>query len=266
MLVSAGLCPHSPTLIPYIGKENLNSAKSTIKSLETLFSEILSSQISALILLYTPKDGNRISKKIKINVEAEVEVNLEEFGDLEHKFTFSSDIGLGHRLKEIVETAMPVDLVSNHIEDYSLNVPVYYINKMQKNGFKILPISISAGFKKEFLTMFGRYLKEKLVSLNERYSVLAVGDLSHALSEDSPSGFRKAGVLFDNQFVAGLRNKKLNESLNIGSKTINMAEQCIFDPFCVLAGILHGMEFETKALSYEHPFGVGFLVAQFCIS
>lgn len=267
MIVSLGICPHSPTLIPYIGKENLNSARSTIASLEIFSEEIRVSQISTLVLLYTPKRDEQISKKIKINIVDSAEVNLEEFGDLEHKFSFSGDIGLGHRIKEMVETKMPVvDLVSNRVEDYSLALMVYFLNKMQKNGIKILPVSIGHGFQKEFLIMFGEYVKEKMASLNERYGVVAVGDLSHKLSEDSPGGFAKAGVLFDNQFVRGIRNEELNESLSIDPKIINEAEQCIFDPFCVLSGIVQDMEYDAKVLSYEHPFGVGFLVAQFSIS
>ena len=41
------------------------------------------------------------------------------------------------------------------------------------------------------------------------------------------------------------------------------AHECGLKPMIILSGILHGMEYEPEILSYEAPFGVGYLICNF---
>lgn len=265
MLVFAGFMPHSPILLPFIGKDNLIKARKTTVALEQLFEAIGLKNIETLILLYVPKNTEVRDEKIAINIEPKARITLEAVGDLTDKFEFSADIGLGHRLKEIVETKIPVDLVSRKIDDYGIALPLCYLQNLKSaSNVRVLPVSISSNFNKESLYVFGKHIKEKLFSLNNRYGVLAVGDLAHGLNEEKK--ISSAGIKFDNFIVSAIKSKNLQAGLKIDDELIKKAQQSAYNPFLVLSGILDEIRFDLSILSYEHPFGAGFLVAHFSLS
>ena len=51
--------------------------------------------------------------------------------------------------------------------------------------------------------------------------------------------------------------------LNLDSELIERAGECGLRSFVILLGVLDGLEIKPEILSYEGPFGVGYLVASF---
>jgi MEMO1 family protein len=57
----------------------------------------------------------------------------------------------------------------------------------------------------------------------------------------------------------------MDELLRIDPELTAQAGECGLKSMLILAGILSGINLEPKILSYEAPFGVGYLVANFLI-
>ena len=108
---------------------------------------------------------------------------------------------------------------------------------------------------------FGKTLKDLIISSDKRIAVIASGDLSHCLTKDSPAPYNADGKKFDETLIELLKNGDAQAVANIDPKLIKNAAECGLRSFLILLGILNGINYKTEILSYEAPFGVGYLVA-----
>ena len=72
-------------------------------------------------------------------------------------------------------------------------------------------------------------------------------------------GFPRAKLVSD--FVPGSWGSWV--SPQIDEEVVEKSEECAYRPLLVLFGILDQVPADPEVLSYESPFGVGYLVAQF---
>jgi aromatic ring-opening dioxygenase LigB subunit len=112
---------------------------------------------------------------------------------------------------------------------------------------------------------FGYLVKEKILDTNKRVAVIASGDLSHALSADSPAGFNPVGIKFDEKIQELLANGNAVGMLQLEADFVKNASECGFKAFLILMGILKNLDYTYRQHSYEAPFGVGYLTANFII-
>jgi hypothetical protein len=68
---------------------------------------------------------------------------------------------------------------------------------------------------------------------------------------------------FDQKIIGFLRKKKVKEIINMDSKLIEEAGECGYRSILILLGILDNTDWEPEILSYQAPFGVGYLTANF---
>ena len=94
--------------------------------------------------------------------------------------------------------------------------------------------------------------------------MIASGDLSHCLKEEGPYGFHPDGPKFDKALIESLKKKDIEKILKLDEMYPDAGE-CGLRSFCFLLGILEasGLDYQPEILSYEGPFGVGYLVANF---
>ncbi len=92
------------------------------------------------------------------------------------------------------------------------------------------------------------------------------GDMSHCLKEDGPYGLHPDGPKFDQAFIESLKKKDIKTILQLDEKYPEAGE-CGLRSFCLLLGALEASKtrWTPEILSYEGPFGVGYLVANFKI-
>lgn len=94
---------------------------------------------------------------------------------------------------------------------------------------------------------------------------MASGDLSHRLTREAPAGYHPRGQEFDDLLVALLKNKDIEGIMELNSDLIECAGECGLRPFIIALGIFDGYEIDIDVLSYEGPFGVGYLVADIIV-
>jgi len=84
------------------------------------------------------------------------------------------------------------------------------------------------------------------------------------LKEDGPYGFHPDGPKFDKDLIEALKRKDIEKILKLDNM-YSEAGECGLRSFCFLLGILEdsGLDYQPEILSYEGPFGVGYLVANF---
>ncbi|MCX6742658.1 MAG: AmmeMemoRadiSam system protein B [Candidatus Parcubacteria bacterium] len=259
MIVFSAICPHPPILIPAIGKDNLDKIKNTVKALKNLETDLYASKPD-VILVISPH-GEIIPDAFSINLNSNYSADFEEFGDFTTKMEFKSSPMLVLHLKERVENQFPLVLSSADKLDHGASVPLFYLTKHLKD-IEIIPLSYCLlDYDKHF--QFGQLLKKELVKSDKRVAIIASGDMSHVLTKDAPAGYSPKGAEFDAKLVSLLKRKDMRGILQLDHKLIEEAAECGLRSFLILLGIIEEYKFEVEVLSYEGPFGVGYLVANF---
>jgi len=180
-----------------------------------------------------------------------------------YKLEFKNDLELGYKIRERTETTFGVNLTSENELSHNFSVPLYYLSKHLKN-LLILPISYSKQTYQNHFE-FGRVIRKIINESNKRIIVIATGDLSHKLTKEAPGGFSNKAKDFDNLILKTIKNRKLDKLTKIDTKVVKEAEECILNSLVLLAGILDKTNYKSNILSYEFPFGVGYLVANLII-
>ncbi len=197
-----------------------------------------------------------------INLHDEYHIDLKDFGDLSTTKEFSPDLMIIDQLQRRVRNeGIPLTLDSDANLDYGTGVPLLLLTEELKK-VKIVPISYSGRSAKEHVA-FGRILKDVLINSQRRVAIIASGDLSHCLTSDAPEGYRKEGQEFDKLITQAIEGLSISKLLSMKPELVKAAAECAYKPLLILFGALERMNIRPEILSYEAPFGVGYLVAQF---
>jgi AmmeMemoRadiSam system protein A len=115
----------------------------------------------------------------------------------------------------------------------------------------------------EELYQFGKLVQEAAHALERKVAVIASGDLSHCLKPGAPAGYDPRGEEFDRKLVELINEGAVKPFFELDSVLLEKAAECGFRSLIMLLGALDGIEFKSKVLSYQGPFGVGYGVASF---
>ncbi len=160
---------------------------------------------------------------------------------------------LGEKIREISPNKI---IISSPHPDWGFDVPLFFLAKNFKGEIK--KILVGLGEPRDY------FEKGKDFQVGEgRIAVIASGDLSHCLRKDGPYGFHPDGPNFDKEFIDALKKKDLEKIFKL-DKLYPQAAECGLRSFCFTLGVLEGshIDWSPKILSYEAPFGVGYLVAK----
>lgn len=258
-IVFSAITPHPPILIPAIGKENLGRLKSTLEAFKKLKEDLYVCQPDTIFII--SPHGSIQRDSFTMNLSPEFEGNFEDFGDFATKINFAGNIGLAYKIRESMETKAPVQLMSETLLDHGSLVPLYLLAQNLPK-IKIIPLYYS-GLDLRAHFKFGQLLKREFLVSHERVAIIASGDLSHRLTKDAPAGYSPRGKKFDKKLIEYLKKKDVKNIIGMKHDLIYEAGECGLKSIVILLGILDGINCKPKLLSYEGPFGVGYLVMQF---
>jgi aromatic ring-opening dioxygenase LigB subunit len=175
------------------------------------------------------------------------------------KKTIENLEALGEKLKQ---NSPDVILIFSPHSDWGFDVPLYFLAPDFKGRIEKVLIGIEPP---SFYFQEGKSLYEsKIKNQGLKAALIASGDLSHCLKEEGPYGFHPQGPKFDKALIDYLEKKDIDNFLKL-NEHFPEASECGLRSFSFLLGILEasGQAWEAEILSYEGPFGVGYLVANF---
>jgi AmmeMemoRadiSam system protein B len=144
--------------------------------------------------------------------------------------------------------------------DYGSAIPLYYLTQHLPN-IRVVPIIASQLDLKTHYNI-GKELKDEIMSSTKRIAVIASADLSHRVSETSPEGLSPKGVAFDEKIIDVVSKQSPVGILDLDDAWIAEAQACGSRVIATLCGLMDDVRHEAKVLSYEKPFGVGYMVAR----
>ena len=257
MITFAAITPHPPIIIPGIGQqEDLKKAEKTVESMKKL-GKNLEKINPDTILIISPHAPLR-PDCFMVNSASKLKGSLANFG-LKDSFVFENNL----KIIEAMEKRGKIDKISlcfgEEFLDHGALVPLHYLTKKIKPRLVHLAFSLlNPATHLEYGKMIGRICAES----SEKIAVIASGDLSHRLSRNAPAGYSPRGKIFDNLLKELLSSKDTSGILNLDKELVEEAGECGLRSIMILLGILEKQNYKFKLLSYEAPFGVGYMVAR----
>ena len=256
-LVMGAIIPHPPILIPEIGRQRLKEASKTVKALEEL-KRLFKALAFDTIVIFTPH-GEIGQASVPVYTSHIFEGSFAQFGLSKPVFQVKGDTELG--LAVIKDCDLAASCPSTLL-DHGLLVPYYFLHAAGLAKKMILPVAI-ASMPLPKLFSFGQSLVKTAQRLNRRILVVASADMSHRLTPDAPSGFSPQGKIFDEKLVQLVKDYDVEGILNFDGNLADEAGQDALWSIAILLGCLSETKVTHQILSYEGPFGVGYMTAAF---
>ncbi len=261
-LTTIALLPHSPLLIPEIGRANFSFLAKTVASYETIKTAILAESVDTIVIISphsTPESDSFV-----INVAPEMTIQLHDFGFIPSKTSLAGDAFLADQIASVLRPEFPVQLISEDTLDHGSAIPLYLL-KEAYGAAKIIIISPANSLSLADQWHFGEKLREVLRASDKKIALIASGDLSHRLKKKSPGGYSPKGAKFDNKLIEYLSDPKTASEniLKMDTKLIKDAGECGLKPLLILLGVLNGSDWQSEVLSYQTDFGIGYLAMNF---
>ena len=263
MIVFAAIVPHSPLLVPSVGKEQREKLAATSTAIQEIEQALYLAKPDTIVLI--APHGARYPDAFSINLTDKYLGNFKTFGDFSTTVEAKSDfLMIDHIQRKLREEHVPFTLTSGEELDYGYTVPILLLTS-HLQGWKLVPVSPSMLDGKSHYE-FGKQLKRVLHAESRRVAVIASADLSHKLSATSPGGASAEGPVFDAAVTDAASKNTPDPLFALSADVIENAAQCGYRPIMTLLGTLDEMNVTPKQLCYEAPFGVGYLTVRYDIA
>jgi len=250
----AGLLPHAPIVVPGVAPSAAASCARTTEACREL-AEALIAEEPARLILVSPH-APRAESGFGIWSGPRLRGDLGSFGMPTVHVDLPTDPALGAELEKLASTwEIPPGPL-----DHGAVVPLCFLVAAGWSGPTTV-VGLPWQSSVAELTAFGRSLGDAARVPSGRTALIASGDLSHRVLPGAPAGYDPKGVEFDRRFVDLLRDGRAEEALALSGGLRRAAAEDVVDATCVVLAALGGQIPGARVLSYEHPFGVGYLVA-----
>jgi AmmeMemoRadiSam system protein B len=261
--------PHPPIVVPEVGGAELNEAKATVQAMQAVREKTAAYAPDTIVLLspHAPMSA----RKMGVSRASSYEGTLAYFGAPEVTVEADGDEPLAQEiLARTTDEDIPVDEIASPGEtvdlDHGSMVPLVYLLGGLARPCRVVLLSFSL-LDLQVHARFGAIIGEVLLEVTERVLYVASSDLSHRLLPGAPAGFDPRGAQFDQLVADYLAAGDWRGLLSIDPDICSAAGECGYRSLAVLSGVVTaaqaaGAKTENHVLSYEGPFGVGYLVAE----
>ena len=261
------ICPHPPLALEAIGNGKERGIQATIEAYKKVAQAIAWDQPDTII--YISPHGHAFRNGIAFLYGEFFTGNFRMFGFPEIIMEKSSNMALTVAMDEALRSHGYNSLLLDKYEakyynvdqnlDHGVMVPMYFIDQAYSD-YDMVHMTPSFDSAKNHYQM-GAILQKVIENTMRKVVIVASGDLSHALLEKGPYAYNKAGELFDQKVVSAVKDHNPKDLLQLEDAFIQEAAQCGLNAISTAFGLIDGYGYESEVMSYEGPFGVGYMVA-----
>ena len=258
-LVFSAIAPHPPIMVPEVGRESIARVENSIEAMAELTQRLLDSGAETVIVIspHAPLEADSF-------VAYQGPAVYGDFTNFSAPDTYF-DAGVDEELLDAIKEAAAgehyevLDLPGHEL-DHGTAVPLYFLFR---NGWEGKVVTLGYSFlSNEDHLRFGSCIRRAIDRVGRRVAFIASGDLSHRLKPQAPAGYDPDAHVFDEQVVDALRSNAPQRITEIDHNLRRLAGECGYRSMLVAIGASSDLPLSCEVLSYEAPFGVGYLVAQ----
>ncbi len=254
--------PHSPNLVPEVGGERSQHCARTREAMTELGIIICEERQAQNVVIVSPHSpflpeafGVWEGKKLK--------GSMERFQAPDVTLTVKVSTELAEAIVDVAgRMELPIGRLREDWElDRGVTVPSIFMIKTDETN--VVPVAISMlGWDEHWL--FGTAIAKAAEQVGDTV-LIASSNMSHRITTDAPHGYSASGAEFDGLVRDAFIHGRLRELLDIPQDLCREASECGFSPLLVLGGAFDGRATKGRILSYEAPFGIGYLVADITV-
>lgn len=258
MLQTSALMCHAPIVIPSIAGDREREVRASTLAMREAASRVVRSLPDALVL-FSPH-APRPRSAYGIFGAERLEGTFERFGRPEIGAVLEGAPRLARAMAEAAGKAgAKVELLPDGTElDHGSLVPLWFLGEAGWCGPTVV-VSLPAFPRLDDHERAGRAFAEALVGI--RAAWVASGDMSHRLTADAPGGFHPRAKDFDRAVREAVERRAYVSVRGIDENLRELAGEDVLDTLLLAASATGGSSEGGEVLSYEAPFGVGYLVA-----
>lgn len=260
-LLAGYMVPHPPIAIPEIGRGEELKISNTLASFDEVASDIASLKPDTIIL--TSPHSVLYRDYFHVSPGRSAIGDFSRFGARSVTFSIRYDEELVEAISTEADRAgIPAGTEGERdpLLDHGTTVPMYFINRKYKD-YKLVRIGLS-GLNLNTHWEFGKAIRRAVDKTGRKCVFVASGDLAHCQKEDGPYGFSPEGPQYDEKIMSVMGAGDFGELTSFDEGFLDKAMECGHRSFTIMGGAFEGINIETKELSHEATFGVGY---GFCI-
>jgi AmmeMemoRadiSam system protein A/AmmeMemoRadiSam system protein B len=258
-IVFSGIAPHPPIMVAEVGREATGEVRDSIAAMAEFTRRIVASGAETVVLIspHAPLDMRAFVAYRAPNLHGD----FANFRAPSAQVEYSLDEPLLEAItKFAAEQAYEVLHIENFPLDHGTAVPLYFLDR---NGWRGSLVALGYSFlSNDDHLKFGECIRSAADSIGRRVAFIASGDLSHRLKPEAPAGYNPAAQRFDFEVVDAIRGNSPQQIADINPELRQIAGECGYRSMLVALGVVNKLPPACEVLSYEAPFGVGYLVAQ----
>ena len=246
-------------MVPEVGRESIAGVRRSIEAMAELTERLIASGAESVVL---------ISPHAPLEMDSFVAyAGPEVYGDFA-KFR-APETGVSALVDEELLSAISatatadgyrVSLLPDNELDHGTAVPFYFL---LRNGWQGRVVALGYSFlSNEDHLRFGVCIKRAVEAVGRPVGFIASGDLSHRLAPQAPAGYNPNAHEFDEAVVRALDANNPQAIVDIDYDLRKLAGECGYRSMLVAIGASENLPLSCEVMSYEAPFGVGYLVAQ----
>lgn len=268
-LVGCFAVPHPPIIIPEVGGSNLADADATVRSMSALRERAAVLDPDTIVLLSPHSPLAR--SQMGVSMAAKYKGSLAYFRAPQVRVDAEGDVALAETIMQraaahglpVTETVAREDVFDL---DHGAMVPLVYLTGALKRPARLVLLAFSYLDMDEHVR-FGRVIGETLMDAPQRVLYVASSDLSHRLIPGAPAGYDPRAAGFDRAVADTFASGDWDGLMSIDPVLVGSAGECGYRSLAVLSGVVAAYEAaggstHNRLLSYEGPWGVGYLVGE----
>lgn len=261
MVAFCGLLPHPPIIVPEVGRGRLGDCMSTVDACRDFARRMAATRPDRLFMVspHSPRQGRAFGLWSGERLSGD----LGRFGAAGSTVDLPNDPEMAAALSRAAgEQGLDTWSIPEEPLDHGAVVPLWFLAEAGWDGPTCLAsLPWHAGPKA--MEAFGRALGVAVAPLAGHAALVASGDMSHRVKPDAPAGFHPRAVEFDHALTGLIRDGRLDAIGGIDPELRDLAAEDAADSSQIVAAAIDYRPHAEEVLSYEHPFGVGYLVAVF---
>lgn len=258
-IIFSSIVPHSPFLIDTIGKDNTKLLDKTNASICKISDIIKEKKIDTILLVSS--HGDMQMNTFRVNESTDFAINFEYFGDFSSKKNIKGNPDLAHSIGDSVKMGVDIEIIDKPDLNNSTGIPLYLLSGNNVDLKTVLIYCSGASLKEHY--NFGEKIRTKIKNSKENIMILSSANLSHGLDKKSPAGYSSRSAKFDNKVIESIKNNNFDQILDMEQDLIDEVGGNGIRSIIIMLGIISGEKYKPELLTYEYPFGVGYLSMNF---
>ncbi len=256
-----GLLPHPPIIVPEVGRARLDDCMSTVDACRDFARRMIATRPDRLFMVspHSPRRGDAFG----VWAGERLSGDLGRFGAAGSAVDLANDAEMIEALRRAAKAqGLATWSIAPEPLDHGAVVPLWFLVEAGWSGPTCLA-SLPWHAGPSAMEAFGRALAAATAALAGRAALIASGDMSHRCKPDAPAGYHPRAVEFDHALTDLIAAGRLDAIGGIDPELRELAAEDAADSSQIVAAAIDYRPQGAEVLSYEHPFGVGYLVATF---